>query len=110
MNCENIILEVLKEAGDTGLPVSKITHHVYNASNSLFHDIAWDDVKSYVSTFLLKQSRNPNSLIEKTEKRGYYALKIKNTDDSQLLFQFSNHEEPKDKEDSDYSSSLFLDM
>ena len=69
MNCENIILEVLKEAGDTGLPVSKITHHVYNASNSLFHDIAWDDVKSYVSTFLLKQSRNPNSLIEKTEKR-----------------------------------------
>lgn len=110
MNCENIILEVLKEAGDTGLPVSKITHHVYNASNSLSHDIAWDDVKSYVSTFLLKQSRNPNSLIEKTEKRGYYALKIKNTDDSQLLFQFSNHEEPKDKEDIDCSSSLFLDM
>ena len=80
MNCENIILEVLKEAGDTGLPVSKITHHVYNASNSLFHDIAWEDVK------------------------------IKNTDDSQLLFQFSNHEEPKDKEDIDCSSSLFLDM
>jgi hypothetical protein len=49
-------------------------------------------------------------LIEKTEKRGYYALKIKNTDDSQLLFHFSNHEEPKDKEDSDCSSSLFLDM
>ena len=54
MNCENIILEVLKEAGDTGLPVSKITHHVYNASNSLFHDIAWDDVKSYVSTFFIE--------------------------------------------------------
>ena len=110
MNCENIILEVLKEAGDNGLSVSKITHHVYNELNSLFHDLDWNDVKNYVSTFLLKQSHNSNSLIEKTGKRGYYALKIKDTDDSQLLFRFSNHEEPKDKEESNCSSSLFLEM
>ena len=78
MNYDREILRVLVEAGSEGLSVQKISRHVHYACNSFFNVIDFDELHRYVAQFLLRNSKNPESLIEKTD-RGVYHLNMKNT-------------------------------
>ncbi|MBQ8047853.1 MAG: hypothetical protein IJ196_08015 [Prevotella sp.] len=99
MNYDQEILGILAEAGEKGLSVQKISMHVFNACNSLFHVINPDDVHDYVARYLSKNSRNPNSIVERAEPRGIYRINPNSDDARQLMLQFKD-EKPAEGQDS----------
>ena len=108
---EQEIFRVLTEAGEEGLAVQKIALHVYNACNSLFNPVSYDEVYAFVSRFLITKSRMPHSLIERTAYRGVYHLNFNLKETQQLVLQFKQEtdadvEEPK-APPVDMSLSLF---
>ena len=74
MNIEKEIVKVLAEVGQSGLSSRKISIHVYNSRNSFFDDVPFELIYNNVRQFLFKCSRNPDSVIERTEQRGVYRL------------------------------------
>ena len=78
MNYDKEIWRVLTEAGMNGLSVQKIARHVFNASNNFFETVTFEEVHAYVQQYLLKNSKNPDSIIESTGVRG---MKIDEGDD-----------------------------
>ena len=108
MNYDHEILRVLVEAGSEGLSVQKIARHVHYACNSFFNVIDFDELHRYVAHFLLRNSKNPESLIEKTD-RGVYHLNMKNTQTQQLMLEFRDTplEEPTETPTKDLSLGLF---
>ena len=58
MTYDREIIKVLVEAGEKGLSVKKIAQHVFNASNSLFCVVMYDDIYTYVSQYLLLNSKS----------------------------------------------------
>jgi len=110
MNREKEILRVLAEVGTDGLVVRKISRHVYNACNSFFNPISFDDVNAYVTGYLARNSRNPNSIIEKTNIRGVYRLNLASKETQQLMLEFSDKKEDgvqQELPEEDQSLSLF---
>lgn len=111
MNYDKEIIQVLTEAGETGLALRTISHHVYNACNSFFAPVDFDTVHSYVSKFLICHARNPQSLIERMSGRGCYRLNANTPEGQQLMIQFSKTgekvEEDEPGKDIDLSLSLF---
>ena len=107
MNYDEVIFKVLKEAGSGGLSVGKVSYHVYNACNSLFHSVELSEVWQYVSQYLIRHSRNPYSMVEKTEKRGVYRLNFNSSETCQLLLKFADAEEPEKPAQEDTSLDLF---
>lgn len=108
---EQEIFRVLTEAGEEGLAVQKIALHVYNACNSLFNPVSYEEVYAFVSRFLITKSRMPHSLIERTAYRGVYHLNFNLKETQQLVLQFKQEtdadvEEPK-APPVDMSLSLF---
>lgn len=108
LNYDQEILKVLAFAGADGLHVSKISKHVFNASNSFFFPLNFEEVHSYVSAFLLRHSKNPVSVIEKVS-RGVYRLNPSSVETNQLMLKFTNVEENEVEQPihSDESLSLF---
>lgn len=108
MDYEHDILTILKEAGTEGLCVQKIARHVFNAHNSFFGTLCFEEVYRHVKQFLYKNSKNHKSIIEKTGVRGVYRINMNSNDTMQLMFLF---EEDKDedipKKTEDNSLSLF---
>lgn len=101
------ILRVLAEAGAEGLSVRKISRHVYNACNTLFHPITQEEVHKYVQSYLLKNSKADDPFIEK-KRKGVYRLNRSNKITQQLLLQFHRGmEKEEEKPAVDYSLSLF---
>jgi hypothetical protein len=110
MDCDKEILRVLSEVGTDGLVVRKISRHVYNACNSFFNPISFEEVNTYVTGFLARNSRNPNSIIEKTDTRGVYRLNLDSKETQQLMLEFSDKEEDDEQlelPEEDQSLSLF---
>lgn len=106
---EQEVFRVLTEAGEEGLAVQKIALHVYNACNSLFNPVSYEEVYAFVSRFLIAKSRMPHSLIERTAHRGVYHLNFNLKETQQLVLQFKQEtdvEEPK-APSVDMSLSLF---
>ena len=108
---EQEVFRVLTEAGEEGLAVQKIALHVYNACNSLFNPVSYEEVYAFVSRFLIAKSRMPHSLIERTAHRGVYHLNFNLKETQQLVLQFKQEtdadvEEPK-APPVDMSLSLF---
>lgn len=108
---EQEVFRVLTEAGEEGLAVQKIALHVYNACNSLFNPVSYEEVYAFVSRFLITKSRMPHSLIERTAYRGVYHLNFNLKETQQLVLQFKQEtdadvEEPK-APPVDMSLSLF---
>lgn len=109
MSFDKEILRVLAEVGTGGLSVQKVSIHVHNACNTFFNVVTYEDVHSYVSQFLIRNSKNPNSVIEKTEYRGVYRLNTNSSVTRQLMLQFEDkntsvtEEKGRDKEDSSLS-------
>jgi len=112
VNYDQQILKVLTEAGDYGVSVQSVVKHVYNMNRTFFSQPDYEDVKSYVQQFLLRNSKSSQSLIERTERRGYYRLNTSgSTDARQLMLQFSEVQEEKkeEKPQQDLSLDLFAD-
>lgn len=107
------ILRILVEAGNEGLSVKKIARHVHNACNTLFSNVSFDEVYAYVSQYLIRNSRNADSMIARTDVRGNYRINPRNEDSQQLMLHFQD--ECDEKEDTpkasvDQSLSLFEDL
>lgn len=107
-NYERHILRILTEAGTEGLSVAKIARHVYNASNTFFETVDFEEVHRFVSSYLLRNSKSADSLVEKTE-RGIYRLNANSAESRQLMLQFCDPEEDDDApaRQEDLSLSLF---
>ncbi len=108
MNLDKEILRVLSEAGAQGLKIEKIARHVYNSCNSMFTPLNYEDVHSYVTSYLRSHSKKPDSIVEKAEW-GVYRINLWAKESQQLMLQFSNKQEitPAEPKDEDKSLSLF---
>lgn len=109
MNYDNEIVRILLEVGERGLSVTKISRHVFNACNTLFAPIDYDDVHQYVAKYLLKNSKDQYSLFTRN-KRGVYCLNLRSEQTCQLLFDFQDDNLQKDESKPDtgeLSLSLF---
>lgn len=110
MNYGNEILFILSEAGERGLSVKKIARHVFNNRNSLFDEIAYDDVRRQVACYLSRNSRTAGSIVERTDVRGVYRLNPAHVS-RQLQFDFKdegfNDGGAAAREDEDKSLPLF---
>lgn len=74
MNYEQIVFDILLEAGERGLPIRKIARHVHNSVNTFFDQKSYEEVKVDIRKFVKKNSQNSYSLLERTSVRGYYRL------------------------------------
>lgn len=109
-NYDNKILEVLAEAGEAGMSVHKIARHVFNASNSLFEPIEFEDVHRYVQQYVLRCSRGADALLQNVGQRGIYRLNPNSAQSQQLMLMFrDDEEEPEEGKPGgdDLSPSLF---
>lgn len=91
-NLDKEILNVLVIAGNKGLKVEKIARHVYNACNSIFTPLEFREVHAYVTQYLIKNSKNPNSIIEKGKGYGVYHINYQSSAVQQLMFNFASSE------------------
>ena len=111
MTYDKQIIQILLEVGEKGISVQQLSKHVYNMNVSLFFTPDYEDIRSYVQQYLLKNSKSSLSLIESTGKRGYYRLNAQNNADArQLMIKFEEDHQPEEKEEKpvvDLSLSLF---
>lgn len=111
MNYDSDILCILKEAGYDGLSLQKIARHVFNAHNSFFENICYDDVYRYVKNYLYSNIKSSDSVIERGSRRGFYRLNMssRKTQQLMLLFEEDTTEEAPVKSE-EQSLSLFQDF
>lgn len=84
MNYDQVIFDVLLEAGDKGLSVKNIAHHVHNSVNTFFERVSYDIVYAEVRKYIKNNSRNSYSVLEHTAERGCYRLNKNSEKYSQL--------------------------
>jgi hypothetical protein len=91
--------------------VQAIAKHVYNMNCTFFSQPDYEDIRSYVQQYLLRNSKSSQSLIESTGRRGYYRLNSEGSADArQLLLQFREElveEKEEEKPKQDLSLNLF---
>ena len=110
MSYDQQILKILTEAGERGLSVQNISRHVYNLNCTFFNQPNYEDVRSYVQQYLLKNSKSQQSLIEATGQRGCYRLNTSGSKDAQqLMLQFRDETVAND-EPSMSQPDLSLDL
>lgn len=80
------------EAGSSGLSVKKISRHVHNATNSLFHPVSFEEVYRYVQKYVRLHSQYSDSLLKKMGK-GCYKINENNAESRQLLLNFKDEDE-----------------
>lgn len=110
MKLEREILNVLVQAGNQGLKLEKIVRHVYNACNSMFNPLDYKTLYSYVSQYLNKSSKDPNSVVAKGKGYAIYHINYKNAVVEQLMLDFSSSPEIKEKESEEKKNSLGPDL
>lgn len=89
MNNDEIIFRLLIEAGEKGLSVNKITRHVFNATNTFFNEIDFENLHSRIQAYLYRNSKTSESLFMKAGKRGVYCLNKKSKETQIKLLRFS---------------------
>lgn len=111
MTYDSQILKVLFEAGEDGASVQAIAKHVYNMNCTFFFQPDFEEIRSYVQQFLLRNSKSAFSLIESTGRRGFYRMNTTGSADArQMMFHFrEEHDEEKkeEKPEQDLSLNLF---
>ena len=110
MSYDQQILKILTEAGERGISVQNISRHVYNLNTTFFYQPDYEEVRSYVQQYLLKNSKSQQSLIESTGQRGYYRLNTTGSKDAQqLMLLFRDEQQPVEevKQQQDLSLNLF---
>ena len=109
MGYDKQILEILTEAGERGISVQTIAKHVYNMNCTFFVQPDYEEIRSYVQQYLLRNSKSAQSLIENTGRRGYYRLNTTGSADAQqMLLQFREVHEEKEEENPQQDLSLDL--
>ena len=69
----------------------------------------YEEIRSYVQQFLLRNSKSTQSLIESTGHRGYYRLNTEGSADArQMVLQFRDEKEEKEEEKPQQDLSLDL--
>lgn len=91
MDYDKAIMTLLVEAGDKGLSVQKLSRHVYNACNTLFHPVSMSDVHQYVYNYLQRHTKGQHPMVCRTGQRGVYKLNSDNSECQQLLLQFTEN-------------------
>lgn len=92
MTYDRQILQILSEVGEKGISVQLLAKNLYNLNTTFFSSPSFEDIRSYVQQYLLKNSKSPQSLVESTGRRGYYRLNTQNNADArQLLFEFRDN-------------------
>lgn len=110
MTYDQQILKVLTEAGEYGVSVQAVAKHVYNMNCTFFTQPDYEEIRSYVQQFLLKNSKSNLSLIENTGRRGYYRLNTTGSADArQMMLQF-REEKIEEKEEEKPQQDLSLDL
>lgn len=110
MTYDHQILQVLTEAGEGGVSVQAIAKHVYNMNCTFFSQPDYEEIRTYVQQYLLRNSKSTQSLIESTGRRGYYRLNSEGSADArQLLLQF-REELVEEKEEEKPKQDLSLDL
>ena len=104
------ILKILTEAGERGISVQNISRHVYNLNCTFFHQPDYEEVRSYVQQYLLKNSKSQQSLIESTGQRGYYRLNTTGSKDAQQLMLLFRDDIVNDDVQSSTQQDLSLDL
>ena len=112
MTYDQQILDILTAVGEKGISVQLLAKHVYNNNLSFFFTPNLEEIRAYIQQYLLKNSKQPSSLIEKMERRGYYRLNTQNNPDArQLLIDFREESLTNDKEERpDINVDLSLDL
>jgi hypothetical protein len=101
---------VLTEAGECGVSVQAIAKHVYNMNCTFFVQPDFEEIRTYVQQYLLRNSKSQQSLIESTGRRGYYRLNTEGSADArQLLLQFRDEKE-EEREEEKPQQDLSLDL
>ena len=110
MTYDQQILQVLTEAGECGVSVQAIAKHVYNMNCTFFAQPDFEEIRTYVQQYLLRNSKSQQSLIESTGRRGYYRLNTEGSADArQLLLQFRDEKE-EEREEEKLQQDLSLDL
>ena len=110
MTYDQQILQVLTEAGECGVSVQAIAKHVYNMNCTFFVQPDFEEIRTYVQQYLLRNSKSQQSLIESTGRRGYYRLNTEGSVDArQLLLQFRDEKE-EEREEEKPQQDLSLDL
>ena len=111
MTYDKQILQILTEVGEKGINVQVMAKHIYNLNSSLFFTPDYEEIRTYVQQYLLKNSKSSLSLVETTGKRGFYRLNTQNNADArQLMIEFRESHQLEDKEEKpeiDLSLDLF---
>ena len=93
------------------MSVQAIAKHVYNMNCTFFVQPDFEEIRTYVQQYLLRNSKSQQSLIESTGRRGYYRLNTDGSADArQLLLQFRDEKEEEleeEKPQQDLSLDLF---
>ena len=104
-------MKVLTEAGDKGLSMKAISMHVFNMNNTFFVSPDFEEIRTYVKQYLLRNAKSRQSLIERTGQRGCYRLNTRGVDYvRQFALQFREKTEGDEEEvkpQQDLSLSLF---
>ncbi len=109
MTYDKQILHILTAAGERGISVQAIAKHVYNMNCTFFVQPDWEEIRSYVQQYLLKNSKSNQSLIESTGQRGYYRLNTAGSADAlQMMLQFREEQQIKEEEKPQQDLSLNL--
>lgn len=112
MTYDRQILEILTEVGDRGISVQLMSMHLYNRTVSLFSSQDLNEIKAYVRQYFIRNTKSSQSLIERTDRRGYYRLNTGNNADArQLMLEFKNPQKPiQEDSDSETQPDLSLDL
>lgn len=115
MTYDKQIQQLLVEAGPRGISAQALAKHIYNINNTLFNTSNLDEVYQYVRQYLFRNSKSSQSLVERTERRGFYRLNTEGSDDARQMMLRFTEDAPEPVADDvpptpDYSLSLFDDF
>ena len=113
MTYDSQILQILTEVGEKGISVQLLSKNLYNLNSTLFYTPDFEEIRSYVQQYLLKNSKSAQSLVESTGRRGYYRLNTQNNADArQLILDFKNHAAQEETAESEeiHHPDLSLDL
>ena len=83
---EKEIYRFLALSGNDGLRLTKLSRHVFNALNSFFNPLEFQDIQKTVASFVVKKAKDKNSIIERTSQ-GLYRLNPDSVETQQLMLQ-----------------------
>lgn len=90
---ELVIINVLREAGQKGMPLRRIALNVFNLTNSLFEPLDKEVVYENVGQYLRKNASLKGGIIERAETKGWYRINYNSQHVQQLLLEFATDEE-----------------